>query len=142
MPELNGLEKTVLDLQLAGDDPTLEILRIQLRAAATLSREFTGCGFSTHFAVPESMPRVNGRHNFEIFDVVADVAGLVAGAGFILFIRDGVLSFLEGVTYGDEEWPADVAAITPYYVHHEPADSPMLRPCGVRDLSQLRALWT
>jgi hypothetical protein len=27
------------------------------------------------------------------------------GAGCLLFVRDGVLSFLEGYTYGGEEWP-------------------------------------
>jgi hypothetical protein len=40
----------------------------------------------------------------EIGDVGAEIAGLQLGAGFLLFIRDGVVSFLEGFTY-DESWP-------------------------------------
>jgi hypothetical protein len=33
------------------------------------------------------------------------VDGVENGAGCLLFVRDGVLSFLEGYTYGGAEWP-------------------------------------
>jgi hypothetical protein len=41
-----------------------------------------------------------------IQDVAADIHGLDHGAGFMLFIRDGVLSFLEGVA-STGDWPED-----------------------------------
>jgi hypothetical protein len=142
MVDLNHLEGTILQFLLAGDDDTLRMLRSQLDAATFLSRKFTGVGFFTDFEIPTSIERVGKRQNFEIADVFARISGLVNDAGFILFIREGVISFLEGFTFGDEQWPTNFADIEPYYVHHEPADSPRLRPCKIRDLTQLRATWT
>jgi hypothetical protein len=41
-----------------------------------------------------------------IYDVAADIRGLAHGASFTLFVRDGVLSLLEGVT-ATGDWPED-----------------------------------
>jgi hypothetical protein len=35
---------------------------------------------------------------------VAEIAGLERGVSFVLFVRDGMLDFLEGFTF-DEPWP-------------------------------------
>jgi len=137
MLDLNELERAILELTLAGDDPVLRILRDQLSAATITSREMTGAGFYTGFAVPDQIERVP-RKNFDIGDVCAEINGLAHGAGFVLFVRNGMVSWLEGFTYGEEGWP-DVAVLTEsYFVHHEPPDSPMLRRCNARDLDQLR----
>jgi hypothetical protein len=37
-------------------------------------------------------------------DVGATIEGVNHGAGFLIFVRDGYLKFLEGYTY-DEPWP-------------------------------------
>jgi hypothetical protein len=139
--ELNELEHTILQLLLAGDDDTLTTLRKQLNAATLSSRKFTGVGFYTKFTVPGRIDLVPGRNNFEIADVCAELRELAHGAGFVLFIRDGVLSCLEGFTYV-EPWPTEPQLLESYYVHHEPADSPFLDRCAVRDLDQLRTRWT
>jgi len=39
---------------------------------------------------------------------MADIEGLAHGAGFTLFLRDGVIDMLEGFSY-DEPWPKEVA---------------------------------
>lgn len=35
---------------------------------------------------------------------MAEIAGLERGVSFVLFVRDGMLDFLEGFTF-DEPWP-------------------------------------
>jgi hypothetical protein len=40
-------------------------------------------------------------------DVIAEVNGLRNGAGFLLYVTDGVLDVLEGYSYG-EQWPSTI----------------------------------
>ena len=133
-----NFERTILDFLLAGDDPTLAALRDQFKAAVIISREFTGVGFFSRIAVPDYVERLSGRKNLEIGDVIGHLAGLKHEVGFVLFVRDGALKTLEGFTYGEERWPDEVRLTDVYYVHHEPPDNPMLRPCAVRDIDQLK----
>jgi hypothetical protein len=96
---LTRLEQDVLDMLLAGDEPVLNVLRTQLLSSRIKSRTWTGGGFFTDFEVPESAPRVSQKMNFELEDVAAEIAGLAYGAGFILFVRAGLLSQLKGYSY-------------------------------------------
>jgi hypothetical protein len=41
-------------------------------------------------------------------DIGADIPGLAHGAGFVLFVRGGVISMLEGFSY-DEKWPESIS---------------------------------
>ena len=138
MSAFDEFERTILDFLLAGDDPTLAALRDQIKAAVIISREFTGVGFFSRIAVPDYVERLSGRKNCELSDVVAHLGGLKHEVGFVVFVRDGVLKTFEGFTYAEEPWPDEVRLTDTYYVHHEPADGPMLRPCAVRDINQLR----
>lgn len=104
METLTRLERAVLDKLLAGDDPTLGTLRVQAKRARLLSCEKTGVGFFCRLEVPEDVERL-GHAEFHIGDVNAAIKGLVHGAGFVLFVKDGRLDTLEGYTY-DEPWPA------------------------------------
>jgi len=135
--ELIELERSILNLLLAGDNASLALLRTQLEAVTVASREFTGPAFFTQFELSGHTEGVPGRPSLVIGDVYAKIKGLAYGAGFLLFVRDGVLSCLEGYCYGDDGWPREQELVEAYYVHHEPPDSPMLKRCVVRDLSQL-----
>jgi len=138
--QLNSLEQTILQMLLAGDDTVLALLRTQREAATIVSRKMTGVGFFIHFAVPESIERTTPQH-FVIGDVSGSLSSLANGAGFLLFIKNGVLSCLEGYTY-NEGWPSEPRLTEVYYIHHVPADSPRMLRCAVRDLKQLRANWS
>ena len=74
-------------------------LRAQAARACLASREYTGAGFHCSFEVPAEVPRVSAPSGFEL--------GLEHGAGFLLFVRDGRMTMLEGYSY-EEPWPADV----------------------------------
>ena len=104
MEELNSLQNAVLAKLLAGDHPVLATLRMQAERASVISRRYTGVGFFCHFTVQPDVPPLRDHLNFQLGDVSAEVAGLQLGAGFVLFVRSGYLSVLEGFSY-DEPWP-------------------------------------
>jgi|HubBroStandDraft_1064217.scaffolds.fasta_scaffold371288_2 hypothetical protein len=125
MNDLTALERDVMQMLLNGDDPVLAILREQLRVATVSERKMTGVGFHTHFSVPPTTSRVLENPSFEIGDIAAQVQGVQHGAGFLLFVRDGFLSFLEGFTY-DEPWPEQITKYELAYIN------------GRRDWNELR----
>jgi hypothetical protein len=100
------LEKAVLDVMLDRSGEPYATLRQHLAHAAIMKREFSGVGFFTSFTIPSDAPVRRDLADTVIQDVAADISGLEHGASFLLFIRDGVLSMLEGVT-SIGEWPKD-----------------------------------
>jgi hypothetical protein len=104
-PEIKfeDFEYAVMSKLLAGDDPVLACLREQYKNAHIEKREFTGVGFFTDFSFKNLVPNIENKKNFHI----GDVAGTIndTSVDFVLFIRNGVLEMLEGVTFGGEPWP-------------------------------------
>lgn len=108
MTTLTKLEREVIEMLLAGDKPVLVALRRQLQEAGVSKREATGHGFFTYLTVDRSsVPPAPLETKVQLGDVVGTIPGLNHGAGFLLFIEDGYLHFLEGFGYG-ETWPASV----------------------------------
>jgi hypothetical protein len=107
--EISELESEVMRMLLNGNDPVLNTLREQWRASRVEKRELTGVGFYTRFSVLDSIPRIEGNRTFNFGDVIAEINGLQYGAGFVLFVKDGVINMLEGYTY-DESWPPIISA--------------------------------
>jgi hypothetical protein len=100
---LSLLEKAVLEKILSGDLPEMIKLRRQIEQCVVVKRELTGFGFYTTFSVSEDIPRSPG-FDTKIGDVVGEIEGLRNGAGFLLYIADGIIDMLEGYSY-DEHWP-------------------------------------
>ncbi|MHB8901766.1 MAG: hypothetical protein ACYC6Y_23670 [Thermoguttaceae bacterium] len=96
-----------MEMLLAGNDPTLSILRDQYAASTVAKREFTGVGFFVTFAIPSQVERLGDRKSLHFGDVQAEIEGMQYGAGFVIHVSDGVLEYLEGYSY-DEPWPASV----------------------------------
>ena len=129
MSNLTVLENQVLEKLLHGDDETLAILRQQAKEATILSRQMTGVGFFTKFAVRLDAPRIEGRSTFKLGDVNGTAGNVRHGLGFLLYIEDGVISALEGYTY-DEPWPDELHDLSLTYIAGQN-----------RDLRKLRAPW-
>jgi hypothetical protein len=115
---LTLLERAVVEMILAGDHLKLATLRSQFAIAEVSSRELSGAGFFTHFAVPTSgsVSRVSPPR-FWLGDVWAPTAlGLRHGAGFVLLVEDGLLAMLEGYSF-DEPWrPGEADEFTLAYI--------------------------
>lgn len=86
-------------------------IRQQLAHATVAKREFTGVGFFTEFALPADAPVRHDLADLVIDDVGVEFPSLQHGAGFVLFIRGGAVSMLEGFTY-DEAWPTNTDKFT------------------------------
>ena len=118
MMALTTLEKRVLEMLLSGQDEVLTILRQQAKQLQVSSREMTGVGFYTEFLVPPDAPRTPGRSTFRLGDVNGVANNVSHGLGFLLYVKDGALSMLEGYTY-DEPWPDEVRGLVLTYASGE-----------------------
>ena len=119
--ELNSLERRVMDMLLAGEDPTLDVLRDQFRVADVTERELTGVGFFITFLVPPGVPRLKGSKLSHLGDVKAEIRGLQHGADFVLHLCDGAIDYLEGCSF-DEPWPANVEEFRVSYIEGDERD--------------------
>ena len=132
---LNAMEKRALEMLLAGADDRLAILRSQLNSATVDRREMSGVGFFTHFSIPPDGPLlVAGPRRIVLGDVYAEVNGLQHPAGFLLFVDDGALNFLECFIF-DERWPETATLRRPYYVHPATPGHASLVETTERDLA-------
>lgn len=118
--KLSLLEISVLKKLLDGDLPLLTQLRRQLELCTIEKRELTGCGFYTTLVIPQDIPLTPGL-DIIFGDVVADIPELTSGAGFLLYIKNGVLDMLEGYSY-DEPWPESINSFKLEYTDGEKRD--------------------
>lgn len=116
--QLSTFERDVLRVLLSGDDAGLEILRLQCDSAHVVSREYTGHGFFTGITTAADVPRLPYRGSVRFGDIGAALAGLEHGAGFLLFIDDGLITMLEGYSY-DEPWPDSPEQFDLFYLEGE-----------------------
>jgi hypothetical protein len=119
--QLSGDETRILDMLLAGNHDLLTRLRDQVDRCQVTAREFTGAGFLVHFDLPRRVAQAKRRSAFTI----SDVGGWVSGheVGFILFVRDGVIDFLECHVWGDGEISEPWQLEDIYYLRRAPAGS-------------------
>jgi hypothetical protein len=117
MNNLTKLENQVLEKLLHGPDEVLTILRQQVKQMQVSSRKMTGVGFFTKFVVSPDVC-VPGRPTFKLGDVNGAADNVNHGLGFLLYVKDGALSMLEGYTY-DEPWPDEVRGLVLTYSSRE-----------------------
>jgi hypothetical protein len=94
-----------MPLLMAGDHPTNAVLREQYASARIREVRLTGVGFFVEFEIPAQVAARAVPTSFEGGSVSIEVDGIKHPAGCVLFIRDGVISQLEGYTYGWDAWP-------------------------------------
>jgi hypothetical protein len=107
--KLSGFEYRAVDT-LVRSDPEREVFLAQLAMAEVSSRDYTGVGVYVDISIPSTAPKV-GLARWKIEDMLighADHPALTAGAGLIVWLRNGLITCLEAYTY-DEGWPTDEA---------------------------------
>jgi hypothetical protein len=109
---LSPLETQVLKI-IADSKPEYPELAIQAGTAQVSNREYTGCGVYSDFVLPADSPRFDERISLleEMPKLHGEHPDLVAGAGFILWCKNGLISTLECFTY-DGDWPTDEQRFT------------------------------
>jgi hypothetical protein len=121
---LNELERAVLTKLLEGEHPLLAQLREQLPHCRVSHRELTGHGFFAYLNVGDAPGADDVKLRFG--DVVAEIDGMLHGAGFLLFVDQGLLTMLEGYGY-DDPWPSGIMGFTLKYTYGEKRDWAALR---------------
>lgn len=119
--EFTSLESFVMQALTKGDHPLLRQVNDQFQVAELKKRELTGSGFFTYFSVPKEK-QLEGINKINFGDVGARIQGLKNDAGFVLFIKDGLINALEGYTYGNEAWPEDDSKFELYYLSGKKRD--------------------
>ena len=105
---------------LRGEDEIRFVLRQQMQQLQVSSREFTGAGFFSNFVVDPAARRITGRPTLTLGNVEGTATNVSHGLGFVLFVKDGALSMLEGYTY-DEPWPDELPGLKlSYSTQQEP----------------------
>ena len=100
-------EKAIMQKMLEEKNVENEILLEQYRRSQVIKRDFTGAGFFTNFEVPANTPHVEKLTSCSFGDVIASINGSTFDFGFVLFLKDGMLSCLEGYTWADA-WPETI----------------------------------
>ncbi len=125
------LANQVMKMLLSGDEEVLLTLREQYKRAVVVSEENTGVGFFIRYQV-DSAIRIGEefKTTFQIGDIDGEIDGIDGAVGFVLFIKDGYLTMLEGYTNGIDKWPEMDTEIKLYYNATQ------------RDYESLRKIWT
>jgi hypothetical protein len=125
---INELERKAMNLLLAGEEPVLAALRAQYQEASIKSIEYTGAGVYINYDVPNSVVNLPKTLNFRFGDIEGHIDSLKHKIGFLLWIENGVLSFLEIYTY-DESFPSEITDFKLGYIE------------GERNLNKLKESW-
>jgi hypothetical protein len=112
---LSKFENDVINKLLSGDNETIKILRNQFEKSVINEKEYTGHGFYINFSIPDFIEKTKNE-KFQIGDVGANIEGLKHGVGFLLFVKNGMIDFLEAYTYG-EEFPVDFNKYELFYIN-------------------------
>lgn len=79
----------------------------QLAAVQRTPQQMTGKGFYLDLLLPQSTKAIDKQNAELSVDCRTSLGEPYDLVGFTLFIRDGLLSFLEGYTFGPFPWPAE-----------------------------------
>jgi|LSQX01.2.fsa_nt_gb hypothetical protein len=109
MKNFIAFEKSVMEkIFLFSENEYKDKIWRQYKNSVVKSRKFFVKGFYTDFSVTDNSLYLSNDVNIELGDIHAEINGLKYGAGFIVFVRNGVISLLEGYSYGDDVWPKKI----------------------------------
>lgn len=126
---IEDLERSAMNLLLAGDDPMLAALRRQYREVVSRTYQYTGVGMYIHFSTSDSKIASSNSSSFCFGDIEAEISPPTQRIGFLLWVKNGALSNLEIYTYS-EPWPDRIEDFQVFYID------------GSRDLASLQESWS
>lgn len=110
-----NFEMAVMNKFLETKSPEKKFLCQQYQKARVENRWFSGVGFFTAFSITEDVPHLSTKVTY-----ITDIRGKVndTEVGFMLHIKDSILKFLEGYTFGDDPWPDKIINYELWYTNH------------------------
>lgn len=118
--EFSRFETDTISMLLNGDDKVISILRKQFKIAQVGLREYSGVGYFLYFKLAEGSPQLSFPDVIPSFcfgDVGATLIlrDLEMNVGFLLWVKNGFIDFLETYTYGNDSWPESFQDYSLYY---------------------------
>ncbi|MBQ3182657.1 MAG: helix-turn-helix transcriptional regulator [Clostridia bacterium] len=105
-PDFESFVSDVLGRVIAEDKKLEPLLKKQLESAEVRRVEHFKRGFSVEYNVFDTENKIRkGKSNSTLGKLRIQIDGLERGMGFVLFIRDGLISAFEGYTY-EEDLPS------------------------------------
>jgi hypothetical protein len=108
-------EEQVMKKLLNGDHENLAVLRMQYEKVKSVDREFSGAGFFSNFNLSDEAPKLN-LEKLQFGDVIGKINNMTDDVGFVLFINNGTIDFLEGYIYGEDKWPEEILEYKLQYI--------------------------
>lgn len=110
------LINSVMNMLLNGEHEILDVLRKQYDQCILESVENTGVGFYANFKINTNAIKLQEPYSNLVFgDVYGTVNNEFGSVGFILFIRNGYISFLEGYSNKQNDWPDEDCITLSYF---------------------------
>jgi hypothetical protein len=97
----NKIIKAILDNNI---DKIANSISNQYYNLTVENRQHTGTGIYVHLA--SKIDFESNNINMHLGGIYAEIDGLINGAGFVLYIKNGLISLLECFSY-DEFWPTN-----------------------------------
>lgn len=113
--EFERFLNTVMKKLLEGNDEIFKYLQKQYEYTSIDKIEETGVGFYITYKLSKKYNFPLLDKTFRIGDLNCDISTLNYGAGFLLYVENGVMSLLEIYTYGEETWPIELKNYNFYY---------------------------
>ena len=82
-------------------------LQAQFEKITVQKREFSAYGFSTYYVVTATEDTLGDGENLQLGKHQWKINGLQHGSDYILWIKNGLISCLEGFSY-HEHWPNEI----------------------------------
>ena len=101
MPQkMKKYERRILEAIIENADKSIRSkLYCQYKELSVVKREFTGVGFYIYFELPDPSYAIADLTDVPILrlgGIAAEIKGLKHGADFILYVKHGVITMLEG----------------------------------------------
>lgn len=118
MGPLRAHEKLSLDMLLAGPGPALASLRAQAACAAVRCRTYNSFGEYVDLDVPSTSERASPG-GLILGDIELNVAGVSHPVTVLLYVKDGLLDFIEFSTI-EGDWPEQPSVQSAHYLREVP----------------------
>lgn len=104
-------EKIIIDDIISQYPEYSDKLRRQYDSGTVVGRNMTGKGFFTDYEIGDRSASLGDGVNLQLGENQWNINGLKYGSDYILWIKNGIISSLEGFSY-EEPWPEVITEVS------------------------------
>ena len=104
-------EKTIIEDIIQTYPEYAERLTRQYGSATVTKRDIDGRGFSTYYEIGDKTASLGVGVDLQLGENQWNINGLKYGSDYILWIKNGIISSLEGFSY-EEPWPEVITEVS------------------------------